>query len=186
MKKRVLFILLIALYSCQPPAVREPEYEEVIEEPISEEEQSIDSLSPTIVLFGTFYHTVRDSDTLYIPNGRISLIDEGFSHEVEYDAFGYYELTMLFGRNYSIRYSAPDFYTKFLEIDTRNIPDSIYGAGILMPTDMKLGKAENAELEELLESNPIGKAYYMKEQNDLTWDMAHTDSMKQVIEKLKQ
>jgi len=185
MKQLYPIILLIILYSCQSPAVREPEYEEVIEEPAIEGEAAPDSLTPTIELFGIFYESVKDSDTTFIDNGRITLIDDGFSHEVEYDEYGKYELTMLFDRAYTIRYSAPDHYTKFLEIDTRNIPDSIHGAGILMPTDMQIAKAENAQVEELLQNNPIGKASYRKESNDLGWDFEYTDSLRQVIENME-
>lgn len=185
MKQLFALILPIILYSCQSPAIREPDYEEIIEEPAFNEEQEPDSLLPRIELYGTFYQSAQDSDTVYISNGRITLIDEGFSREVEYDSAGYYELTMLFGREYSIRYSAPNHYTKFIEIDTRFIPDSIIGAGILMPTDMTLDLAENPQVEELLENNPIGKAYYREESNDLGWDFEYTDSLRLVIESLE-
>ncbi len=185
MKNFIPFVVLIFFYSCQSAAVREPNYEKVIEEPVQEEDVQPDSLRPTIELYGTFFQSVRDSDTTYVDNGRITLIDEGFAHEVQYDSTGYYKITMLFGRQYSIRYSAPGFYTKFLDFDTRFIPDSVHGAGILMPTDMQIAKAENAEIEELLENNPIGKAFYREKSNDLGWDFEYTDSLRQVIEVLK-
>lgn len=54
-----------------------------------------------------------------------------------------------------------------------------------MPTDMTLGLAENPKVEELLDNNPIGKAYYNEENNDLGWDFEHTDSLRQVIENLE-
>lgn len=185
MKKFIPFVFPIIFYACQSPAVREPEYDEIIEEPVQDEEQYTDSLVQSIELFGTFYQAAQDSDTVYIPNGSITLIDEGFSRQVDYDSFGYYELTMLFGREYSIRYTALDHYTKFIEIDTRFIPDSVIGAGIRMPTDMTLAKAENPQVEELLENNPIGKASYREESNDLGWDFEYTDSLRQVIENLE-
>jgi len=185
MKHLLPILLTLIIYSCQSPTVREPEYKELIQDPMEEPVDT--SAAPTLELFGKFYNSVVDSDTVYIPSGRITLIDEaGFSHEVEYDEYGNYELTMLFDRAYTIRYSAPDYYTKFLEIDTRNIPDSIHGAGILMPTDMQLDKAENDDVEELLENNPIGKASYRKESNDLGWDFEHTDSLRRLIDTLEQ
>lgn len=185
MKCIPLIVFVLSLIACQSPAIREPDYEEIIEEPMAQSDQDPDSLTPSIELYGVFYQSAQDSDTVYIPNGRITLIDEGFSREVDYDSFGYYELSMLFGREYSIRYSAPDHYTKFIEIDTRFIPDSVIGAGILMPTDMTLGLAENPQVEELLENNPIGKAYYRAETNDLGWDFEHTDSIKSILDSLE-
>jgi len=185
MKKFIPFVFLIFFYACQSPAVRELEYEEVIEESAIESEEVPDSLPPSIELYGTFFRSVRDSDTTYVDNGRITLIDEGYSHEVQYDSTGYYKIIMLFGREYSIRYSAPGYYTKFIDIDTRFIPDSVHGAGILMPTDMQISKVENTEVEDLLENNPIGKAFFREESNDLGWDFEYTDSLRQVIETLE-
>lgn len=184
MKKIPYLIIFLIISACQGPAVREPEYREIIEDPV---EEVIDTVNvPRIEIFGIFFNDVHDADTAYISNGRISLIDNGgFSHKVDYNQYGKYRAIMLFDRQYTLRFSAPGYYTKFIEIDTRFIPDSIIGAGFLMPTDMRLSKAENVEVQELLENNPIGKACYREESNDLGWDFNHTDSIRALIDSLE-
>jgi hypothetical protein len=154
----------------------------------AETTQSIDweENPPEIDLNGILYHNSDGGDSLFFPDARIVCTDEERNRkEVEVDENGRYQVYLYINNLYRVEYSADGYYSKHIILDTYNISDSILGGGIIMPTDMQLGKDENEAIRKLLKRNPIGKAQMMESIQDLGWDFEYTDSIKTVIHQLE-
>jgi WD40 repeat protein len=180
---------IILLASCQSPGVRiddkKSEEQNRVQESQKLVEESNDQLI-SIKLYGVFFESHTNEDTLFYPAGNITLSDsKGNIRDIKFDAHGNYLVEMSFENRYEIRFESPDHYTKFLIIDSRGIPDSLIGSGYLMPTDMSLAKNENKSVNDLLNQNPIGKAFMNATIGDFDWDLEYTDSLKAVIKELE-
>jgi hypothetical protein len=185
----LLSVMLMLLTSCESRGVRVDDVksaEEKTELDAEEKYEKSNQYSVGIELYGVFFESHFDSDTLYYPEGSIRLSDEnGIVQDIEFDEFGNYIVFMDFDHSYEIRYKSPEHHTKFLTIDTRRIPQSLIGEGYYMPTDMSLAKNENELVNQLLSQNPIGKALMDITVGEFDWDLEYTDSLKAVVEQLE-
>jgi len=186
----LIFLLSACLItSCENRGVRvddvksvEPNFQPVSEAAPQETSHS----SEEILFYGVFFESHFNEDTVFYPNGKITLIQgDGSIQEIEIDDHGNYVVPLSLENHCEIHFEAPTYYSKFLSIDTRGIPDSIFGAGIIMPTDMSLHQNENELVADILMQNPIGKAFMNTTIGDFGWDLDYTDSLKKVIEHLE-
>lgn len=96
---------------------------------------------------------------------------------------GKYEFYLNCGAHYVFTFEKAGFVKRSIEIDSRNIPPEVIGAGIIMPTDMSMfaitPAMENEDLSVF--DKPIGKASYDPSQADLVWDFAYTQKVKSEI-----
>ena len=89
----------------------------------------------------------------------------GYGFEVPYDDL------------YQLRYCAPGKVTKWITIDTRNIPPEEQEGGHGMHVDMTLFDARPGRDYSFMEQ-PMGVARYSAKDSAVTWDMAITERMK--------
>lgn len=93
---------------------------------------------------------------------------------------GKYEFYLSVGANYTFYFEKPGYVKRSIQIDSRNIPEEVVGAGIIMPTDMSMfaitAAMEGADLS--IFDKPIGKASYDPAQADLVWDFQYTQKVK--------
>lgn len=98
-------------------------------------------------------------------------------------ANGKYEFYLNCGAHYAFYFEKEGYVKRSIEIDSRNIPQEVIGAGIIMPTDMSMfamtPAMENADLSVF--NKPIGKASYDAGQADLVWDFTYTQKVKSEI-----
>lgn len=105
-----------------------------------------------------------------------------------YDSFttranGKYEFYLDIGSHYELKFVKDGFVQRSIIIDSRNVPDEVVGAGIIMPTDMSMYEITPAmEGEDLsVFEEPIGKASYNESEQDLSWDFQYTNQVKSEI-----
>ncbi len=191
MNKNLISLLfwIIILASCDSPGVRIDDIKSEEQNPDQESQDPVQEPNDELIsikLYGVFFESHTNEDTLFYPEGKITLSDSnGHIRDIEFDAHGNYLVEMSFENQYEIRFESPYHYTKFLKIDSRGIPDSLIGLGYLMPTDMRLAKNENESVNDLLNQNPIGKAFMNATIGDFDWDLEYTDSLKAVIKELE-
>lgn len=93
---------------------------------------------------------------------------------------GKYEFYLNVGHSYAFYFEKPGYVKRSIQIDSRNIPEEVVGAGIIMPTDMSMfsitAAMEDADLS--IFDKPIGKASYDPVQADLVWDFQYTQKVK--------
>lgn len=98
-------------------------------------------------------------------------------------ANGKYEFYLDVGSRYEFKFSKEGYVTRSIVIDSRNIPQEVLGAGIIMPTDMSMYEItpamEDADLSVF--DKPIGMAFYDPAQADLVWDFAYTSTVRNEI-----
>lgn len=97
------------------------------------------------------------------------------------DSVGRYEVIFGLGPVYLLRYASPGRAAKTIRIDTCGIPPDKAVGGFGMNVDMTLFEpwpgADLAFLEE-----PIGLARYVAEEDNIVWDMEHTQRFRDMIE----
>ena len=98
-------------------------------------------------------------------------------------ANGKYEFYLDCNAAYEFIFEKSGFVTRSIQIDAKNVPESVIGAGIIMPTDMSMYEITEAMENENLSvfNQPIGKAKYDPAQNDLVWDFTYTNKIKNEI-----
>lgn len=93
---------------------------------------------------------------------------------------GKYEFYLNVGFSYELYFEKAGFVKRSIQIDARNVPEEVVGAGIIMPTDMSMfaitPAMEGADLS--IFDKPIGKASYDAAQADLVWDFQYTQKIK--------
>ncbi len=93
---------------------------------------------------------------------------------------GKYEFYLSVGSDYTFYFEKAGYVKRSIQIDSRNIPEEVVGAGIIMPTDMSMfsitAAMEGADLS--IFDKPIGKAKYDPVQADLIWDFQYTQKVK--------
>jgi hypothetical protein len=98
-------------------------------------------------------------------------------------ANGKYEFYLDIGSHYELKFVRDGYVQRSIVIDSRNVPDEVVGAGIIMPTDMSMYEITPAmEGEDLsVFEEPIGKASYSESEQDLSWDFQYTNQVKSKI-----
>lgn len=133
----------------------------------------------------SLYGVVRDhADNKKIPNVDIIVYENGskiFDRKTNLN--GKYDFVLDFDKFYKIVYNYPNYVSKFLTIDVRDIPEVDRKGGFEMNIDMTLFK-EVEGLDVSLLDDPIGKAQFDPKRGEMAWDMAYTNMMQKKIRDL--
>ena len=119
-----------------------------------------------------------------IPDVKVTVKKSGATHNsFTTRANGKYEFYLDCNASYEFVFEKSGFVTRSIVIDAQNIPESVIGAGIIMPTDMSMYEITEAMQNEDLSvfNQPIGKAKFDASQGDLVWDFAYTNKIKNEI-----
>lgn len=126
-------------------------------------------------------------ETLIVPEVQITLIDlYGEASQLSSsEDMGFYHLDLKFDNKYKIFFESPDMYTKYLEIDTRDVIDIEQERGYIFRTDITMVPADDFDIKALYLKKPVGKAYYDRRIQMLTWDLDYTDKLNVEVDKIK-
>jgi hypothetical protein len=95
-----------------------------------------------------------------------------------------YSFELDLDRLYTIRFVKAGYVSKFIEIDTREIPEEKAAKGFEMKVDITLFKQYSGFDYSILDREPIAKAKYLKKTEVIDWDLAYTKKMLKLLEKL--
>ncbi len=109
----------------------------------------------------------------------------GETEQVTSDDSAFYSLDLAFDNEYQVYFEYEGMYTKFLEIDTRDVIDIEQERGYLLPTDMSLQVEDDSRIATLYLKKPVGRLYYDRRLQMLTWDLDYTDRLKSDVDKIK-
>ncbi len=98
-------------------------------------------------------------------------------------ANGKYEFNLDYGSDFKIVYSKAGIVSKFINIDTRNIPEEERAGGHGMNVEMTLFN-ELPGVDFSILQQPIGKAKYDAASGDVTWDLQYTDQIRSELARL--
>ncbi len=115
---------------------------------------------------------------------KVTVKKDGASHDsFTTRANGKYEFYLDCGSSYEFVFEKDGFVKRSLQVDSRNVPGEIIGAGIIMPTDMSMFAITPAMKDADLSvfNQPIGKASYDPALADLVWDFIYTNKVKTEI-----
>jgi hypothetical protein len=96
---------------------------------------------------------------------------------------GKFEFTLEYNHNYKLVFSADNYVTKSVEIDTRNVPGNEQEGGAGFDLDMKLFKNFDG-IDYTLFTKPIGLAKYDAKNRGITFSKKYSDTIKEDIERL--
>lgn len=143
-------------------------------------------------LFGqddiSIYGVVRDhSEKNKIANVTIVVFENDKKiFERKSNLAGKYEFVLEYDKSYRIEYNYPNYVSKYLTIDVRDIPEEDRIGGFEMNIDMTLFR-EIEGLDVSLLENPIGKAQFDAKRNEIAWDFAYTEQMqKKILELMRE
>lgn len=135
------------------------------------------SATVDIYLYGVTFESKRGTEKTR-PGVTITMRDLfGETMQVVSDDSAYYQMELNFDNVYLIYFEYEGMYTKFLEIDTRNVIDIEQERGYLFPTDVTMHPADHFEVAALYLKKPVGKAYFDRRLQMIIWDLKHTDRL---------
>lgn len=142
---------------------------------------------PDIHFYGITGKLNENQEKQVLPEVKITMVDlYGEAHQQNSSAdFGFYQLELKFDNKYKIYFEYPGMYTKFLEVDTRDVIDIEQERGYSFPTNMTMIPAENFDVKALYLKKPVGKAYYDWRLQMLNWDFNYSDKLNAEVEKIK-
>lgn len=139
-----------------------------------------------IYLYGLTTQILKSGKEAILPGVIITMRDLfGETVQISSDDSAFYNLELKFDNIYLIYYEYNGMYTKYLEIDTRDVIDIEQERGYLFPTDMSMLPASNFEISALYLKKPIGKAYFDRRLQMIMWDLKYTDKLNTEISKIE-
>jgi hypothetical protein len=129
------------------------------------------------------YGLVKHRKTLENISGvRIDVYQGGELHDsYTTSSNGRYEFTQPLDYLYEIHFSREGYVSKYVEFDTRDIPDEDKRGGFKCNMDMTLFEWEEGGNYQALEK-PIGKAEFNPKENSIAFDFPHTAMVQQQLE----
>jgi hypothetical protein len=148
---------------------------------------AIDStLTADIYLYGITFELDYDSTEIPLPGVVITLRDlYGEAVQVASNDTAYYEFELSFDNKYQIFFEHEGSYTKFIELDTRDVIDPEKERGYVFPTDVGMEKSKSFEAAAVLLQKPIGIAAFDRRSQTMNWDFRHTDRVRNEVDKLE-
>lgn len=138
-----------------------------------------------IRLYGLTSEKFQNGQEKILPGVIVTMRDlYGETVQITTDDSAFYDLELKFDNIYLIYYEYQGMYTKYLEIDTRDVIDIEQERGYLFPTDMSMQPASDFEISALYLKKPIGKAYFDRRLQMIMWDLKYTDRLKSEIAKI--
>ena len=139
-----------------------------------------------IHLYGLTTQIFNEGEEKILPGVVITTRDlYGETVQVASDDSAFYDLELKFDNIYLIYYEYNGMYTKYLEIDTRDVIDIEQERGYLFPTNMSMQTASDFNISALYLKKPIGKAYFDRRLQMIMWDLKYTDRLKSEIAKIE-
>ncbi len=131
-----------------------------------------------VLVYGTITDHYTRSPLL---EGRVVVASErGIRDTMPTGPDGTYELYLLYGRMWQLRYEAPGRVTKLIAIDTRRIPPAEQEGGHGMKVDVRLFRAEPGKDYSALK-DPMSIARYVDSTRNIEWDLAMAERMNERI-----
>lgn len=148
------------------------------------------SLAFALLAFNSFaqneeikvFGQLKDSDTKKKLDGiTIQVYKDGSMFDT-YDAgtTGKYEFNLPLGFTYDFKFTKPEYSTKIIRIDTRNIPAEDRLGGFESNIDGELFKVPEGFNVDLLKE-PMAKAYFDSQTNSIEFDFEYTEKRIDVI-----
>ena len=140
-----------------------------------------------IYFYGLTGKLNENEEKVILPDVQITVVDlYGEASQLSSSAdMGFYQLDLKFDNKYKIFFEFPDMYTKYLEVDTRDVIDIEQERGYIFPTDITMIPADNFDVKALYLKKPVGKAYYDRRLQMLNWDLNYTDKLNAEVDKIK-
>ena len=125
------------------------------------------------------YGTIKNDSTHFpLVNAAVIIREDSLPLVSAAIDSGKYECSLAFDHVYRIRYEAPGYVAKFIEIDTREIPLEMREGGFGINVEILLFRFFKHGDYSLLQE-PIGKARYVPADSMITWDLQWTDMIRE-------
>ncbi len=142
--------------------------------------------SVDIYVYGYTFIPGNDTVEMRVPKVTITMRDlYGEAQRLESNDTAFYKLELAFDNKYQIFFEYDGHYTKFIELDTRDVIDVEKERGYLFPTDVGMEKTVSFDAAALLLKKPIGRAAFDRRTQTMNWDFSHTAKMRAEIDKLE-
>ncbi len=132
------------------------------------------------------YGTVKDERSgKKLQDVQVTLVEDGETKKTYATALsGKFELDLDFEHDYDIRFSKDGYVSKFININTKNVPEENQVGGFGFDLDMSLfEEVEGVNFDVL--KKPIGKANYVPETGEIGFDYEYTRSIQAEIARLR-
>lgn len=144
-----------------------------------------DTNNVDIHLYGLTTHILKNGAEEILPSVSITMRDlYGETLQIASDDSAFYDLELKFDNVYLVYYEYEGMYTKYLEIDTRDVIDIEQERGYLFPTDVTMLPASNFDVSALYLTKPVGKAYFDRRLQMIIWDLRYTDRLNAEVQKI--
>jgi hypothetical protein len=144
------------------------------------------TLTADIYLYGITFELDYDSTEIPLPGVVITLRDlYGEATQIVSNDTAYYEFELNFDNKYQIYFEYEGRYTKYIELDTRDVIDPEKERGYVFPTDVGMEKFKSFEAAAVLLRKPIGIAAFDRRSQTMNWDFRHTDKVRNEVDKLE-
>jgi hypothetical protein len=144
------------------------------------------TLTADIYLYGITFQLNYDSTEIPLSGVVITLRDlYGEATQIVSNDTAYYEFELNFDNKYQIYFEYDGCYTKYIELDTRDVIDPEKERGYVFPTDVGMEKFKSFEAAAVLLRKPIGIAAFDRRSQTMNWDFRHTDKVRNEVDKLE-
>ncbi|HMN04290.1 MAG TPA: hypothetical protein PKD45_01070 [Flavobacteriales bacterium] len=138
-----------------------------------------------LYLYGTIksYET-RDS----LPGASVRLLEQPAGQELLHlvaNERGRYELELNRSGLFRLAFSDEGRVAKMVEIDLRDVPDSLWAGGVAMNIEMTLFETLPGVDYSIL-AEPMGRARYNAELDNIAWDLEYTEGIRQQLKALQE
>lgn len=138
-----------------------------------------------IRLYGLTTREFENGEEEILPGVVVTIRDlYGETVQITTDDSAFYDLELKFDDVYLIYFEYEGMYTKYLEVDTRDVIDIEQERGYLFPTDVIMVPASDFDVSALYLTRPVGKAYFDRRLQMIIWDLRYTDRLNVEIQKI--
>ncbi|MDZ4821879.1 MAG: hypothetical protein SH856_00280 [Flavobacteriales bacterium] len=129
-----------------------------------------------------FYGQIVDAATeKRLEDLTVQILKDGQLHDTyKVEGSGKYDFYVPLGFTYDLKFTKDGYTSKFVRIDTRNIPQEDRTGGFDVTVDMSLFKNVEGFNDNILKE-PIGKADFDPIKNSIAWDFDYTERMQDKI-----
>ena len=132
------------------------------------------------------YGTVKDERSgKKLSDVQVILVEDGSTKKTFVTTLnGKFELDLDFDHDYDIRFTKDGYVTKFININTKNVPENNKVGGFGFELDMSLFEVVEGVNFDILKK-PIGKANYVESSGEIGFDYEYTRSIQAEIARLR-
>lgn len=152
-------------------------------QPCLAQEDESSELNMNILVHGTIWDRLEDEHRRAISEAEIEIKKDGKKVDsFTTDHTGEFAFLLDLDAVWTITWKAQGRYSKYVELDTRNIPIEEQIGGFETEIDMSLPKATSKSNARILKEYPIGKARYVAAADALKFDFDYTARVKAMLE----